>query len=78
MLLHASDGYIAACTTSGKHRREQYDGVIIPGRRAPEYIHLNEALPKIVRHFFEGNKPVDAICHAAQVLSVIPDLMKGR
>lgn len=55
-----------------------YDGLIIPGGRAPEYIRLDESLPGIVRHFFEENKPVGAICHAAQVLSVVPDLMKGR
>ncbi|ALS25237.1 MULTISPECIES: DJ-1/PfpI family protein [Paenibacillus] len=56
----------------------QYDGLIIPGGRAPEYIRMNEALPKIVRHFFEQDKPVGAICHAAQILTVIPDVMKGR
>ncbi|GGG17153.1 DJ-1/PfpI family protein [Paenibacillus abyssi] len=57
---------------------EQYDGLIIPGGRAPEYIRMNADLPKIVRHFFEQNKPVGAICHAAQVLTVVADLMKGR
>jgi protease I len=57
---------------------EQFDGLIIPGGRAPEYIRMNEALPRIVSHFFEKNKPVGAICHAAQVLTVVPDLMKGR
>lgn len=56
----------------------QYDGLIIPGGRAPEYIRLNEHLPNIIRHFFEEKKPIGAICHAAQVLSVVPDLIKGR
>ncbi|MCJ8007094.1 DJ-1/PfpI family protein [Lederbergia wuyishanensis] len=56
----------------------EYDGLIIPGGRAPEYIRLDESVPAIVRHFFEENKPVGAICHAAQVLSVVPDLMKGK
>ncbi|MGC4376581.1 DJ-1/PfpI family protein [Fictibacillus sp. Mic-4] len=56
----------------------KFDGLIIPGGRAPEYIRMDDALPKIIRHFFEENKPVGAICHAAQVLSVVPDLMKGR
>lgn len=55
-----------------------YDGLIIPGGRAPEYIRLNEHLPGIVRHFFEQNKPVGAICHASQVLEIVPDVMKGR
>ncbi|MDI3256957.1 MAG: DJ-1/PfpI family protein [Kyrpidia sp.] len=57
---------------------EEYDGLIIPGGRAPEYIRLNPALPAIVRHFFETGKPVGAICHAAQVLETVPDLMKNR
>ncbi|PZE21717.1 DJ-1/PfpI family protein [Paenibacillus xerothermodurans] len=57
---------------------EQFDGLIIPGGRAPEYIRMNEAVPAILRHFFEKNKPVGAICHAALMLEVIPDVMKGR
>lgn len=44
-----------------------YDGLIIPGGRAPEYIRLDASVPAIVRHFFETNKPVGAICHAAQL-----------
>ncbi len=56
----------------------QYDGLIIPGGRAPEYIRMNKAVPAIVRHFFEANKPVGAICHAAQLLVVVADLMKDR
>lgn len=57
---------------------EEFDGLVIPGGRAPEYIRLDENLPKIVRHFFEANKPVAAICHASQVLEVVPDLVKGK
>lgn len=55
-----------------------YDGLIIPGGRAPEYIRLDEHVPKIVTHFFEENKPVAAVCHAAQVLAVVPEVVKGR
>lgn len=57
---------------------EEYDGLIIPGGRAPEYIRLDPALPSIVRHFFETNKPVGAICHAAQVLETVRDLLQNR
>lgn len=57
---------------------EEYDGLIIPGGRAPEYIRLNEHLPTIVRHFFVHEKPVGAICHAAQVLETVADVMQGR
>lgn len=51
----------------------QYDGLIIPGGRAPEYIRLDENIPRIVGHFLEAGKPVGAICHAALVLGALKD-----
>lgn len=48
---------------------EEYDGLIIPGGRAPEYVRTNPELERIVRHFFEANKPVAAICHGPLVLT---------
>jgi protease I len=48
---------------------EEYDALVIPGGRAPEYLRLNEDVLKIVRHFFETNKPVAAICHGVQILT---------
>ncbi|WP_077213581.1 DJ-1/PfpI family protein [Bacillus dakarensis] len=57
---------------------EDYDGLIIPGGRAPEYIRLNENVPKIVSHFFEENKPVAAICHAALILTTVKEYLKDR
>ncbi len=57
---------------------EEYDGLIIPGGRAPEYIRLSPEVPEILRHFFAANKPVGAICHAAQVLETVSDLLQGR
>jgi protease I len=50
-----------------------YDGLIIPGGRAPEYIRSNENVPRILRHFLEAKKPIGAICHAAQVFSALKD-----
>ncbi|BCJ87950.1 DJ-1/PfpI family protein [Effusibacillus dendaii] len=55
-----------------------YDGLIIPGGRAPEYIRLDPNLPKIIAHFFEANKPIGAICHAAQVFTVVKPYLEGR
>ena len=49
----------------------QFDGLIIPGGRAPEYIRLNKYIPRIVSHFFDAQKPVGAICHAALVFSAL-------
>ena len=57
---------------------ELYDGLIIPGGRAPEYIRLNEHVPAIVKHFFEAEKPIAAVCHAAQIFATIPEVLNGR
>ncbi len=55
----------------------QYAAVVIPGGRAPEYIRNNADCQRIVRHFFEQQKPVAQICHAAQVL-LAAGVLKGR
>lgn len=48
---------------------EEYDALVIPGGRAPEYIRLDERVLKVVRHFAKADKPIAAICHAAQLLA---------
>ncbi len=48
---------------------KNYDGLVIPGGRAPEYIRLNERVLSVVRHFAENNKPIASICHGQQVLA---------
>ena len=50
-------------------KAEDYDALVIPGGRAPEYIRLNENVLDIVRHFAQTNKPIAAICHGPQVLA---------
>jgi protease I len=50
-------------------KAEEYDALVIPGGRAPEYIRLNENVLQAVRHFAETNKPIAAICHGPQVLA---------
>jgi deglycase len=50
-------------------RPAQYDALVIPGGRAPEYLRLNPRVLEIVRHFAEAGKPIAAICHAAQLLA---------
>ena len=56
---------------------QDYDALVISGGRAPEYIRLNARVLEIVRHFFDANKPVAAVCHAAQVLTAA-GVVKGR
>ena len=48
---------------------ESYDALVIPGGRGPEYLRNNAAVLAAVRHFFDANKPVAAVCHGAQLLA---------
>lgn len=57
---------------------EEYDGLIIPGGRAPEYIRLNPRLASILEHFFVANKPVAAICHGVQALVTVKEHLRGK
>jgi protease I len=50
-------------------KAEDYDALVIPGGRAPEYIRLNENVLDMVRYFASVNKPIAAICHGPQVLA---------
>lgn len=54
-----------------------YAALVIPGGRAPEYIRNDSACQKIVRHFFENQKPVAQLCHAGLVLAAC-GVLKGR
>jgi deglycase len=56
---------------------DDYVALVIPGGRAPEYIRYDQDLQKIVKAFFNENKPVAALCHAGQILATA-QLCKGR
>jgi protease I len=56
---------------------EDYDAIVIPGGRAPEYIRLHPRVLEIVRHFASANKPLAALCHGAQVLAAA-NVLKGK
>lgn len=55
----------------------QYDALVVPGGRAPEYLRLNPKVLEVVRHFFTATKPVAAICHGAQLLAAA-GVLEGR
>jgi protease I len=42
---------------------ERFDGLVLPGGRAPEYLRNREKAVAIVRHFLEAGKPIAANCH---------------
>lgn len=46
-----------------------YDGLVLPGGRAPEYLRLDERVLRVVREFAVAKKPIAAICHGAQILT---------
>lgn len=56
---------------------ENYDALVIPGGRAPEYLRMNPKVIEVVKHFFATNKPVAAICHGAQLLAAA-GVLAGR
>jgi protease I len=63
--------------TFSEVKAADYDALVIPGGRAPEYLRLNQELLAMVRHFDEAKKPIAAICHGAQILAAA-GVVKGR
>jgi len=55
----------------------EYDALVLPGGRAPEYLRNYDAVLDTVQHFFDQDKPVAAICHASQIL-VAAEVIDGR
>ena len=54
-----------------------YDGLLVPGGRAPEYLRLNERVCEIVRAFAGADKPIAAICHGLQLLAAA-NILNGK
>lgn len=58
-------------------RAEDYDALLIPGGRAPEYLRLNPRVIAAVQHFAQASKPIAAVCHGAQLLAAA-GVIQGR
>jgi protease I len=56
---------------------QEYDALVVPGGRAPEYLRLNPRVLEIVRHFARSGKPIAAICHGPQRLAAA-GVLDGR
>ncbi len=50
---------------------------MLPGGRAPEYLRLDMRVIKMVQHFDQHEKPLGALCHAAQLLTAA-DIVRGK
>jgi protease I len=49
-------------------RPEEYQGLVLPGGRAPEYLRNRPRAVEIVSHFVETGKPIAANCHGPLLL----------
>ncbi|QKZ06626.1 DJ-1/PfpI family protein [Pseudomonas eucalypticola] len=54
-----------------------YDALVIPGGRAPEYLRLNARVLELVQAFDQSAKPIAAVCHGAQLLAAA-GVLEGR
>jgi len=61
----------------GTTQPQEYDALVVPGGRAPEYLRLNDRVLAAVRHFSEADKPIAAMCHGLQILAAA-GVLKGK
>jgi protease I len=54
-----------------------YEGLVLPGGRAPEYLRNREKAVAIVRHFLDLKKPIAANCHGP-LLVIAASGARGR
>jgi protease I len=54
-----------------------YDGLVVPGGRAPEYLRLNPKVLEVVSHFQQSGKPIASLCHGPQLLAAA-GAIKGK
>lgn len=55
-----------------------YDALVLPGGRAPEYLRLNPRVLELVQEFDRAKKPIAAICHGPQILAAAGVLRDRR
>ncbi|MCH2595461.1 MAG: DJ-1/PfpI family protein [Pirellulales bacterium] len=55
-----------------------YDALVVPGGRSPEYLRLNPQVLAMVQYFSKADKPIAAICHGAQLLAAADVLRERR
>ncbi|MGL5391022.1 MAG: DJ-1/PfpI family protein [Shewanella sp.] len=60
-----------------KVNASDFDALLLPGGRAPEYLRLNPAVLELIKAFEAADKPMAAICHGAQLLTAA-DVVRGK
>lgn len=56
---------------------EDYDALLLPGGRSPEYLRVDDRVLTLVKAFAATDKPIAATCHAAMILAAA-DVIRGR
>ena len=85
--IHDFEGHQTYTEKPGHHFRlnfdfsaakaDDYNALVIPGGRAPEYLRLEDEVLKLVRDFATAEKPIAAICHGLQILTAA-GVVEGR
>jgi protease I len=74
----SKEGYPAKVDVSMEDvKAEDFDGVIIPGGFAPDFLRRYDKVIQFVKRLDEDGKVVAAICHGGWLL-VSADIVKGR
>jgi protease I len=70
--------FVHVTATLGTVQAEDFDALLLPGGvRNPDILRTSKEAVSFVRHFFDANKPVAAICHGPWLL-VEADVLEGR
>ena len=56
---------------------DDFDALFIPGGYSPDKLRIDNDAVRFAQEFFNKNKPVFGICHAAQLL-ITAQVLKGR
>jgi protease I len=64
-------------TSADKVSAADFDGVIIPGGYAPDYMRRYPAMVELVKDIYKSGKVVAAICHAGWMLASA-EIVKGH
>ena len=73
-----SPGYkLAADIAFRDVRSEDYDGLVLSGGRAPEYLRYDADLIRVTRDMTAAGKPVASVCHGIEILATA-DVIRGK
>lgn len=58
-------------------RPEEFNGLILSGGRAPEYLRYDQDLMRLTRGAMAAGKPIACVCHGIEILAAA-DVIRGR